>query len=109
MAVLAPLPRRLRSLALPLGAGLLVAYFAYHSIQGEHGLLARKRLEAQVAEAEAVLAALTAERERHEHRAGLLNPGHLDADMLDEQIRRMLNFARPGELILSLPDDSGAR
>jgi cell division protein FtsB len=81
-----------------------MAYFGWHAVQGEHGLLARNDLSARVAEAEARLAELRAERERLEAQVELLSPDGVDRDMLDERARAMLNYAHPDDVVIFLPD-----
>jgi len=85
-----------------LGIGL-VAYFAYHLIQGDRGLLAWMRLNQQVREAKATLAAVGAERSTLERRVDLLRPDHLDRDMLDERARSQLNLIGPREIVIFNP------
>lgn len=84
----------------------IVGYFAYHAIQGHRGLLALNHLQREIAEAEATLAAVRAERERLEHRAQHLRPDSLDLDMLDERARVMLNFSHPDDVVIFLRRDS---
>jgi len=91
---------RIRRFALPVTATLLTGYFLYHALEGDHGLQAYMRLNEQVAQERAELAALTAERQALEHRISLLHPSSLDRDMLDEEARRQLGFMAPGEIVL---------
>jgi cell division protein FtsB len=103
MASFHPLRRRLRPVIGPALGACLVGYFVYHTVQGDHGLLARNRVAAELAAAEAQLATLKAEREALEHRVDLLSPEHFDLDMLDERARAMLNYAHPDELVIMRP------
>ncbi|WP_236024875.1 FtsB family cell division protein [Arenibaculum pallidiluteum] len=86
----------------------VVAYFAYHAIHGDRGLIALSRLQGEIDQAEGVLGQIRGERERLDHRASLLRPDNLDPDMLDERARAMLNFADPDEIVIPLPQGSGA-
>ena len=43
-----------------------------------------------------------------ERRVHLMRPSSIDPDMLDEQVRSVLGFAREGELIIYL-DDGGTK
>jgi cell division protein FtsB len=97
MALLWEIRRRFRHIAAPLAGVLLVTYFAYHSVQGEHGFLAWIRIAQQLDEAQQTLAESGQERRLLERRVALLRPDSLDPDMLDEQARRMLNLAHPDE------------
>jgi cell division protein FtsB len=94
------LKRRIRPVLAPVIGASLFAYFSYHAIQGDRGILARFGLEQEIAQAEATLAELRARRAHLEHRASLINPEQVDLDMLDERARAMLNYAEPGEVVL---------
>lgn len=109
MSVTAKLKRRLHELIGPALGAMLVVYFAFHAIQGEHGLLARARIEASIDEAGARLSALQVERQRLEHRAALLMPSQVDPDLVDQQARQMLNYAHRDDLILFFGDDNPGR
>ncbi len=78
----------------------LIAYFCYHAVQGELGLLSYVRLERQKASLEAEAAAVTAQREALEHRVRLLSPEKVDPDLLDELARYELGFAHPDEIVI---------
>lgn len=100
MPVIAEIKRRSRQIVLPIMGASVIAYFAYHTVQGDRGLLAYLRLGHEVRKAEVALAELVERRERLENRVGLLGGGSLDLDMLEEQARRNLNLAHPDDLIL---------
>ena len=91
-------PRQLREAGLSLiGAGM-VAYFAYHTVQGDQGLLALAQLRKAVALAEAEREAVRGERLALEHRTeGLIGPT-IDGDLLDEQVRIQLGYGRDDEV-----------
>ena len=82
-----------------LGA-LVFAYFMFHAVQGERGLLAWIQAKQQIAEAEAQREATAAERAQWEQRIALLRSSHLDADMLDERVRLLTGLGRKDELII---------
>ncbi len=94
--------RRARHAAGPLFGCLLVAYFVYHAIHGDRGALAWRELDRRIAEAEAERDATRAAREALERRVALLRPDSLDPDMMEEQGRRLLNFAHPDDLVIPL-------
>ncbi len=81
----------------------IVAYFAYYAIEGDRGLIALKRIDGEIAQAERVLNQVRTERELMEKRATLLRADHLDRDMLDERARAMLNLNHANDVILTLP------
>ncbi|HEV2551477.1 MAG TPA: septum formation initiator family protein [Stellaceae bacterium] len=100
MSILRELRRRARLVVTPVLGVSLVAYFAYHLVQGDRGFIAWLRLNQEVREAKVTLAAVTAERETIEHRVSLLRPEHLDRDMLDERARSQLNLIGPNETVI---------
>lgn len=108
MSILFRLKRVLRPALVPAFGACLVGYFAYHAVQGNHGLLARSHLKVELLQAEETLAELRAERGVLEHRAGLLGPDRIDPDLLEERVRVMLNYAHPDEVIYFYPDDPAA-
>jgi cell division protein FtsB len=88
----------LNALALYTIAALLIAYFGINAFTGNHGLRARQDLDQQIAQLSNELAALRAERATWERRISLLQPESIDADMLDERARALLNYVDPREL-----------
>jgi len=98
--MLQELSRRLRHVIGPLIGVGAVAYFAYHTVEGDRGVLAWIRLKNEILEAELQLAKVTTERQALEHRVLLLRPDHLDPDMLEERARAMLNMGREDEMVI---------
>jgi cell division protein FtsB len=103
MAILGELRRRARHIAAPVVGICLVGYFVYHTVQGERGILSFLALQSRLREAEALAAVTEAERLEWEHRVRLLRPASLDADLLDEQARLMLNVGRADEVVILRP------
>jgi len=95
--------RGLRTLAPQIFGAAICAYFLYHAVQGDRGLIAWLQLSRELAESQTLLADLSAERATLEHRVSLLRAESLDPDMLEEQSRTMLNFAEPDDRTLLLP------
>ncbi len=100
VSIVLEIRRRARLVIGPILGISLVAYFAYHLVQGDRGLLAYVRLNQQVHEAETTLAAVEAERSTLERRVDLLRADHLDRDMLDERARSQLNLVGPHEIVI---------
>jgi len=92
----------LNELALYAIAALLIGYFGVNAYTGNHGLRARADLDQQVTRLADELAALKAERAVLERRVSLLRAESIDADMLDERARALLNYSDPRELTLPL-------
>ena len=90
----------INTLALYTIAALLIGYFGMNAFTGNHGLRARQDLDHEVAQLTGELAALKAERATLERRVSLLRPESIDADMLDERARALLDYSDPRELIL---------
>jgi len=77
-----------------------IGYFAYHAMEGEHGINAYTRLTLQIQDTKAALTEVTAERKTLERRVGLLRASGLDADMLEEQGKKVLGLIRPGDRVI---------
>ncbi len=79
----------------------LIGYFAYHAVEGEHGLHKRAQLAQRVRQLEEELTALKRERELIEHDVALITTRAKEQpDLLDEQARALLNYARPDEIVV---------
>ena len=108
MPVLYEIRRRARLIAPQVLLVCLAAYFGYHAVQGDRGVLAWLRLEQELAQARALDRQLAAVQERLTRRVGLMRPDHLDPDMLEEQARLILNFGRPDDYLVLLPRGGGS-
>jgi cell division protein FtsB len=97
------LRRRIAQILGPVIAASLVAYFLYYTVDGDRGLRALTRMQAQAAGEEATLADLKAQREALEAKVMSLRPDSIDPDRLDECTRALLNDTRPDELVIELP------
>jgi len=91
---------RLRVVFAPLVAVALIAYFSYHLVNGDRGLLAYRDLNQAIAQAEQIKTITGGERSVLERRVSLLRPESLDLDMLEERARVILDLALPGDVIL---------
>ncbi len=76
------------------------AYFGYHAFQGDHGVFAMGRLEAEIELARLELAKSEAKRRHLENRVRLVRPNAVDADLLDELARRQLGMTHPDEIVI---------
>lgn len=97
------LGRAIRQIVGPVIGVSVVAYFAYHTVHGDRGLVALTHLQSEVARAQSTLDQVRAEREELERRTRLLRPDSLDPDLLDERARAVLNQSHPDDLIILLP------
>jgi len=100
MGLARELRRHARAAIAPFFCVVAIAYFGVHYVQGDRGLIAYLRLSEQVASAEQRLAVLRSERERVEHRVGLLKPDRLNRDLLEERARAVLGYAAKNEVVL---------
>jgi len=89
----------------PMGACLLIAYFGFHTVQGDRGILAWHKL------IDAKEQALIKREKLQEHlatlelRVKLLRPTSLSLDMLGEQSRSVLFYGRKDEVVLKEGED----
>jgi cell division protein FtsB len=90
-------------LIVPTLCAAVLAYFGFHAYHGEFGIYSRYRMQAQVADLQAQVAAIKGQRIELERRVQLLHDGTLEKDMLDEQARRALNVSHPDEVTVMLP------
>lgn len=100
MAVIDEIRYRARSALWPIIGALLLAYFSFHMVQGQQGVLSLMQLQTKVEKAETLHASLRIERDEIEARVSLLRPDNLDPDMIEERARVMLNFAHPNEIVI---------
>ncbi len=100
MTLLYEMRKRARHIVGPVLAISVFGYFAYHSVQGDRGLIAWLQLGQQVEIAQATLEKVSPDRSALEHRARLLRPDNLDPDMLDERARQVLSLTRPDEIVI---------
>jgi cell division protein FtsB len=103
MAILREIRRRARLIVGPVLGVSLCAYFAYHLVEGDRGLLAWQRVSRQVRDARATLAETEAERAALERHVALLRPEHIDRDMLDERARLELDLVGPNDVVILTP------
>ena len=90
----------INTLALYIIAALVIGYFGVNAYSGNRGLRAKQDLDKQIGELGGELATLKAEHAYWERRVSMLKPESIDADMLDERARVLLNVADPRDLIL---------
>jgi cell division protein FtsB len=96
------LRRFLNALALYTIAALLIGYFGVNAYTGEHGLIAKRDLDQDIAQLTRDLDAAKAERAVWQRRVSLLKSDNLDPDLLDERARALLDNADARDLTLML-------
>ena len=100
MVVLRELRRRARLIAGPVFGMALTGYFAYHLIEGDRGLLAWLQLTRQIHASDQQLAVLEEQHKALGRKVSELTPDHLDPDLLDQQVRSVLDFAAPNDVVI---------
>lgn len=100
MGIYQELQHRAGQIVMPVLCACVIAYFAYHTIQGDRGLFAYFALSQEVAEADASLATYRASREIFEHRVALLNGDNLDLDLLEERARDLFNVLHEDDVLI---------
>ena len=78
----------------------LSVYFGYHLIAGERSYLRLLSLNSQQSQTEIQLAQATTERAALEQKVVMMRPGHVDADLLEEQARKVLGFSYEDEKVV---------
>ena len=84
----------------PLLACLLIGYFAFHTIQGNRGILAWHKLIDAKEQALLKREKLQEELIVLERRVKLLRSSGLSLDMLGEEARAVLFYSRPDEVVI---------
>ena len=102
MARSSPIKTILRSAGPPALALTAMGFFTYHAVVGPNGILALKDVKREVAARSVELATLEKHRAEINNRVKLLDPKGADPDLVDEQLRKQLNVARPDEIIVPL-------
>ncbi|MBI1272797.1 MAG: septum formation initiator family protein [Alphaproteobacteria bacterium] len=92
--------KQIRTLVGSVIGACIVGYFVYHAVQGDRGMIAMLQLQNQVREAQQFLSQVRKDRVELERRVQLMQPDGVDPDMLDEQSRAKLNYAKPNEIII---------
>jgi cell division protein FtsB len=102
MALTYILRRKARAVLMPVLGLSFVAYFAYHALHGDRGLLAYIHLQQEIKKAEITRDLVHAERETLDRRVALLRPNSVDPDMLDERARTVLNMGHKDDVVILL-------
>lgn len=93
----------MRGAMLPAVCIALMAYFAFHAIVGNSGLLSLPEYRAQQQELRLKAQYLAERRENLAHKVALLSDQGADPDLAEELIRENLGLVRPDEVVVPLP------
>jgi cell division protein FtsB len=95
---------RLRSIVLPivlyLVLGAASGYLVWGASNGEHGLKAKEKFDAEAAQLKVELLGLKDERRRWELRVASLKPENIDRDLLDEEAHALLDRVAKDEVVI---------
>jgi len=96
-----------RPLALAVALLAFQGYLGYSAINGNFGIESRDEILADIQVLKDQSAALQAEIDSFSHRNTLLNPRHLDPDIVTERARALLNMANAGDILVMVDPDTG--
>jgi cell division protein FtsB len=102
---------RLRSILTPivfyLVLGAASGYLVWGASNGEHGLKAKEKYDAETETMRAKLASLKNERARWERRVAALRPNSVDRDLLEEEAHGKLDRVGKDEVVIIPAPASG--
>lgn len=75
-------------------------------LSGSRGIMTYFKLNSQISSIKSELELVRAERLTIEHKANLLKSDSLDLDLLEEQAKAILGFARPQERLFIEPSEA---
>ena len=100
MVVRTRLRRIVTPIAFYLVLGVTSGYLVWGASNGEHGLKAKVKFDAQATELKAQLDELKDERARWESRVASLRPESVDRDLLDEEAHALLDRVGKDEVVI---------
>ena len=81
-------------------AGAFGSYLMFAAVQGESGLFNRIQLQADAATLRTERDRLAAELAVIENKTARLSDRNLDLELLDQQLREVLGYVRPDEIVI---------
>ncbi len=105
MRLVREIKTRARQAAPQVLAACMVAYFAYHAMNGDRGFYAWLMLKQERAQATATAEALRQTKTEMERRVGLLRSDSLDPDLLEERAQAILNYGSAQDHVIFLPPE----
>jgi cell division protein FtsB len=100
MVVRTRLRRIVTPIAFYLVLGVTSGYLVWGASNGEHGLKAKVKFDAQAVELQGRLAALKDEHARWQARVASLRPESVDKDLLDEEAHALLDRVAKDEVVI---------
>ena len=96
-----------RPLALAVTLLAFQGYLGYSAINGNFGIESRDEILDDIQVLKDRSAALQGEIDSFSHRNSLLNPRHLDPDIVTERARGLLNMANAGDILVMVDPNTG--
>lgn len=95
----------------PLGLAIALlafqGYLGYSAISGQFGIESREAIHNDIQVLKDKSSALQAEIDSFEHRNSLMNPRHLDPDIVTERARALLNMANADDILVMVDPNTG--
>ena len=82
-------------------------YLGFSAISGQFGIENRADILADIEILQDRSAALQAEIDAYRHRVSLMNPRHLDPDIITERARALLNMAHADDILVMVNPETG--
>jgi cell division protein FtsB len=102
MNTMQELRRRLKAILPGLLGLCMCAYFGYHAIQGDRGIIRLMHLKQELKQAEESYQAVHGEKLAWDAHVAGLKPGSLDPDLIEERARVELGMGKKGERVIFL-------
>ncbi len=80
---------------------LFGVYCVYHLFNGQNGLLVYWRISKELVTHQKRLKDLEAEKRHLEQLTKLLSNKHICKDLLEEQVRKMIHYSYPGDMLIT--------
>jgi len=91
---------RLRQLVWPIVTFAVFIYFLFYLLHGDRGYVSYQEIQSELRSTNARLQAVQEERSALSRRVKLMRPDTLARDMLEQQVRSVLGYSDPGEVII---------
>jgi cell division protein FtsB len=96
-----------RPLALTVTLLAFQGYLGYSAISGQFGIESRVEILKEIEVLADRSSALQAEVDSFKHRVSLMNPRHLDPDIVTERARALLNMAHADDVLIMINPQNG--
>ena len=80
---------------------LIFSYVLYHIVYGDRGVISLLQYTGKYQKTLSELEAAKLERQKLQHKVGLLKTDSIDVDLLEEQAKRSLSVSRENEIMIN--------